>query len=187
MKKLILILTFLPFLNINAQSDTIYYENRNIREISSIENDSRLMKQYYESGQLKSIKKLNKEGQRIGKSVHYYKNGQILYNWNHNKKGKRNGQWFEYNEDGSIQSVENYTNGLKTGLWKYYWENYLQSTEEYNEKGYLIKDIHYRENGIALSIYSYDSEGKIISKEYFDEKGKILDLTVKTIIESSCN
>ncbi|MEM6893674.1 MAG: hypothetical protein AAF554_08290 [Bacteroidota bacterium] len=189
-RNIIIILSILVFQMMNAQSETIYYNNGNIKKISTVDSKSGIikLKEYYESGPLNRKYFKNGFGQIIGKKIRYRENGKLLYVWNFNSDGKRYGKWLEYDEDGNISRSQNYTGGVKTGTWKTYWKkDILSEKKEYDENGILRKKIDYWENGERFRECLYDSKGKIISEFFFDKTGKKYTLpTAVGIVEKSC-
>ena len=70
----------------------------------------------------------------------YYSNGQIVGKLNYSKPGVFDGEAKYYYEDGRLRSIGNWQGFNQIGIWKNYKESgELESIEEYNEKGELIK------------------------------------------------
>ena len=158
-----------------SQRITYFYENGQIEEAGDYlrvytkgsKQDGREgeWKSYYESGNLKSVKKYLK-GDRHGDWKSYYESGKPISIGSY-VEGAKHGEWKLYYESGFPEEAGRYVNGFEQGEWVYYYENNkVQSTGAYlplNDKtAHLIDELEEAKEGVW---------------KYFDENGKLIEQT----------
>jgi len=110
--------------------------------ICSITNSQNEHKEYYESGELKSIVKAKENEEHIFESISYYKNGNISETGEIKKHFgasvvfRKHGYWKYYHENGVIKMEGTFFLDRPTRFWKQYYENgKLENIWEYDSHG----------------------------------------------------
>ncbi|MBK1972238.1 toxin-antitoxin system YwqK family antitoxin [Campylobacter sp. TTU_617] len=98
---------------------------------------------YYNNGNIRAKGKLlnfDEDGmpEFEGSYNEYYQDGKPALEYNFDNKGKQDGIQKTFNEDGSLESEENYKNGIKNGIFKYYKNGEIVKEEEF-KNGVLIQ------------------------------------------------
>jgi hypothetical protein len=110
-------------------------------------------KEYYTTGELRSVLHMKDDSVKDGFSKYYYKNGKpeavIMF-----KNNLRDGTAITYFVTGNIENKHNYKDGIRWGdQYEYYPNGILEGYYIYNTKG---KIAYFRE---------YDTSGKVVSEE----------------------
>ena len=85
-------------------------------------------------------KKVEKVGNLYEMTI-YYDNGNIMQHGFLTKDNKLHASWESYNEDGSRKCVATYDNGVKVGIW-YYWYSTKKTKVVYkNNKIISVEDL----------------------------------------------
>lgn len=90
-------------------------------------------------------------------------------------KAKKNGKWKEYNKHAILISEGNYIDGLKDGLWRFYYDSGELMIEEYYDLGkkhgpYTM----YHRNGVIGSQGQFKNDLREGFFQCFDESGKMI-------------
>jgi antitoxin component YwqK of YwqJK toxin-antitoxin module len=87
--------------------------------------ESRLLKEFYTSGQLKSeiIEIGESNVRKLYKVKLYHENGQLATVGQMDDYEEWSGKWISYHENGKLKSEANYKDGIENGLTRFYHEN----------------------------------------------------------------
>ena len=136
MKKLLLILLYLPMIGFGQE----------------------VKRAYYNSGAILSVVHYNIEGKRDGNTKYFYDWGAWAIKTEANyKNGKMEGEFTSYTkygrikEEGFYKYTEEGVCSERTGIWKRYYDS-----------GELNTEITYDENGKSVKYISYEIDGTII-------------------------
>lgn len=113
-----------------------------------------LWKEYYETGELRSIGKYS-NSKMVGEWKFLFPNQKVEIIGSY-KNGKKDGEWFWYYPDGSILVTENWDEGERDGLFV-----------EYDENGKVITQGTYKE-GAEEGEWIYVNRGVVEKGSYFD-------------------
>lgn len=91
--------------------------------------DKKFVKDYYESGAVKSVGWITKS-QRDDYWIFYYENGAIMQRGSY-KNGKKTGYWSFYNSDRSLQCKGHYENDKRVKWWIIKKENRVTEKVQY--------------------------------------------------------
>ena len=164
MKKLLIILLFIPLTLFCQENVVNSYENFKYRGNIYVYNGKPydgVVEIYYKNGQLKE-KSIFKNGLNNDISVEYYQNGQLekKIRW---RDGRYHGLCEWYYEDGDTYMMRNYMYGKKDGLHVVYREN-----------GNLLFVRNYRDGEFDGEVKSYYENGQLSQKtlyKYGEENG----------------
>jgi antitoxin component YwqK of YwqJK toxin-antitoxin module len=79
------------------------------------------------------LKKTNVKGDLTEVSL-FYETGALMQHGFYTKEGKLHGSWESYNIDGSIKCYATYNNGIKVGIWTYWYADKISKVEYQNNK-----------------------------------------------------
>ena len=142
-----------------------------------------LIKDFYDTGELYSLKYYNKENQ-LEKEKSYYSDGSLSHK-EYYKDGKKHGTWYDYWFGGDYQRITEYENGVKHGRdEKFNFDGHLKSKTMYlNGKRHGLQKLYYGGvyGGLFEDNWNNDKgevnwkDGKLHGKEiYWDKRGKVI-------------
>jgi len=128
------------------------------------------LKNYYETGELKSIKTMMENDTSFFYKG-YYKSGEVKHEGTLSREDRRIGAWKYYDSDGSIIAKGNYADDLKTGEWIY--DKYVLAWNIYIHPDSLYKlnfpsDWKVEENSRMDLISFFEDSSKEQIKNYFN-------------------
>lgn len=91
-------------------------------EINWINKDHFIVKTYFDNGNIRAKRELNKDTVFDGRTVMYYENGQVWLENNY-KNGKKDGKETAYRQNGTTEYIGNYKNGNQDSIWHWYYNN----------------------------------------------------------------
>jgi len=108
-----------------------YYENGNIKSIKKVricnnKIDTLNVIEYYDNGKIRCTGEY-RNNLKNGKWVYYYSNGNIWSKGNF-VNGKSEGKFYVYNSDGSLFMVSSYKQGVPDGEWLFFENNKIIKT-----------------------------------------------------------
>lgn len=154
---------------------TYYYENGKKQQVGKYNNEipSGEWKWYYKNGVLKRLEYYRK-GKLEGSQIEYDVNGKELSSGEY-YNGLREGAWF-YNV-GDYKEVGEFTQGVKTGIWKYYYlSGKLAFIGEFDEDQPKGKHYYYHTNGVKKLVGKYQAGRKTGVWKSFNKLGEIIEV-----------
>ena len=156
MKKLLLLLLFIPLISIGQEISKEYFDNGNLagegKMIDGLKEGN--WKAYYETGEI--LAEINfTEGLPNGKVVKYYKNGKFLSIGN-TVYGSNEGETIAYCENGNLSQKLNFKDNKWHGDYQFYYCN-----------GNLMETGTFFEGRKKGTTKIYDTNGKIESERFY--------------------
>ncbi|MFT7614043.1 MAG: antitoxin component YwqK of YwqJK toxin-antitoxin module [Parvicellaceae bacterium] len=169
-------------------------------------------KDYYPSGEVRSIGFYNSDDAPEGKWIFYFENGDLWKDGNFNK-GKKDGFWQEYSKEGIISHLYHYALGKANGQQIEYHENGQISFsgisindrpfgtwKMFSAAGKKTMEYRYFNNVDSAQMLNYHDNGQLSRRgiiynntsvglwEYYNDKGDTLQLAhyEKGILEGNC-
>ncbi len=87
------------------------------------------------------------KGARVGDWIFYNKKGEVVNTLHFPDSAYQSSGFYIYEEDGNVRMSGNYEEGKRTGVWKYFYNNKLQTTWNYNRNGELLLRVKYFSSG----------------------------------------